>query len=561
MKLYNMILLGAAAGPASAQSGLYTWRGELLGDGFGTAVARAGDADRDGVEDVVVGAPGSDQLGPDTGAVYLFSGADGALLWVLHGELPLDHLGAAVAAAGDVDRDGHADVLVGLPGDGARWDVGRAWVLSGRDGAFLWRLEGVQPRDLFGTSVAGVGDVDRDGFDDVAVGAPMERRLYHAAGSVRVFSGRTGAVLHDIGGADYNDQLGRQVAGVGDVDLDLFPDFAAAAPLDDDGAPDAGSVRVYSGQSGAILHTFDGATLFEQLGSALAGAGDVDADGRPDLIVGTPFDGRAGASSGSAVVLSGRDGSEIWSAHGAGPETFFGSAVAGVGDVDGDGFADFVVGGYGADEKGSESGMATLYSGIDGAPMHSVFGERTGDGLGRAVALVGDLDRDGLGDFVVGAPASDGTAAGLGSVRAHNGCPVRARSFCSSSQSSAGPGARISSSGSSRVGARDFHLIVNGAVPGQTGQFYYGAFADEAPFGDGVRCVGGRLFRVGLPVAVSPAGEVRLRLDFRHPPLSQGLGEVTAGSTWFFQFLFLDPGGPGGRGFNLSDGLRVTFCR
>jgi len=142
------------------------------------------------------------------------------------------------------------------------------------------------------------------------------------------------------------------------------------------------------------------------------------------------------------------------------------------------------------------------------------------------------------------------------------GCQPGA-SYCATAPNSFGSGALMRSSGTSSVVLGNFTLEVTGAVPGQFGLFYYGPDQIQIPFGDGFRCVGAGasgLFRLHPPLAVEASGEARRPLDFESPPAASGPGRVAPLSTWNFQFWFRDPGGPGGSGFNLSDGLSATFC-
>ena len=132
--------------------------------------------------------------------------------------------------------------------------------------------------------------------------------------------------------------------------------------------------------------------------------------------------------------------------------------------------------------------------------------------------------------------------------------------YCDLSPTSTSAGARILAIGNTRVSANDMTLRVEDAVPLQYGQFFYGATASEVPFGDGLLCVSGEVFRLGAPAAVGAAGRATLQLDFDAPPMNSGPGGIAAGTTWHFQFWFRDPDGPGGSGFNLSNGLTAVFC-
>ncbi|MDP6409995.1 MAG: esterase-like activity of phytase family protein [Planctomycetota bacterium] len=142
------------------------------------------------------------------------------------------------------------------------------------------------------------------------------------------------------------------------------------------------------------------------------------------------------------------------------------------------------------------------------------------------------------------------------------GCICTTSSFCATSQNSAGSGALIGSTGQASVSANTFTLTATGAVGGQFGLFYYGGGQAQVPFGDGLRCVssgGVGTFRLGPPQTIDGAGGLERLVDFTQPPAGSGSGAIAAGSTWFFQLWFRDPGA-GGTGFNLSDGLSATFC-
>ena len=139
--------------------------------------------------------------------------------------------------------------------------------------------------------------------------------------------------------------------------------------------------------------------------------GDVNGDGTPDFIVGADLADPAGTlDAGSAYVYSGVDGNEIYVNHGESVSDNFGISVSGAGDVDGDWVPDFIVGAYRAGPGGvdvSGSGSAYVYSGADGGRIHKVNGEALEDHFGVSVSLAGDVNRDGHGDFTVGADLAD----------------------------------------------------------------------------------------------------------------------------------------------------------
>ncbi len=269
---------------------------------FGHSVSGAGDVDGDGFSDLIVGAygeePGSSP--EEAGRAHVFSGADGSLLYTLvsPNEEQYGLFGWSVSGAGDVDGDGYADVIVGAhgkdPGSSPQ-DAGRAYVFSGVDGSLLYTL--VSPNEegpgRFGVSVSGVGDVDGDGHGDVIVGADLEDPGSSPSGAGRayVFSGADGTVLHTLVSPHEEDLgfFGRCVSGVGDVNGDGHPDVIVGAYQESPGSSPfaAGRAYVFSGADGSLLYTLASPNEqeFGYFGHFVSGAGDVDGDGRRDVIV------------------------------------------------------------------------------------------------------------------------------------------------------------------------------------------------------------------------------------------------------------------------------------
>ncbi|MFO0981008.1 MAG: integrin alpha [Planctomycetota bacterium] len=172
-----------------------------------------------------------------------------------------------------------------------------------------------------------------------------------------IYSGKDGSVLRAFGGDNAEDLLGHSVGAGGDIDNDGFADVVAGAPQGDPvlgGGPGYG--RAFSGKDGSILMTLSGDASSIDFGVAAGGAGDVDQDGFADLIFGDWFDTTAGTEAGAAWVMSGQSGSVLYHPLGPGAVTNFGAAVGGGGDLNRDGAADFVVGGY-------SGNTAIVYSG------------------------------------------------------------------------------------------------------------------------------------------------------------------------------------------------------
>ena len=392
------LLLCLVSSPLAQGPG-FTVDGAAPRDRLGQAVAAAGDVNADGSMDLIVGAPEADAAGPDSGLATVLSGKDGSVLWSFRGNAG-DEAGRAVAGAGDVNGDGYADVIVGLPKDDtSAFDAGSARVFSGRDGSELHAFFGSVSGDWFGAAVAGASDVNGDGYDDVIVGAPRADLGGRGSGAATVYSGLDGAVLHAFMGQQAGDQFGFAVDGAGDVDGDGMADLVVGAPFAGANGPESGSMTVLSGLDGSVLDLHHGDDAGDRLGWAVAGAGDLDGDGLSEVAGGAPNDDNNGIESGSARVFSAADGSVHASVDGLVGGRGLGWSVASAPDVDGDGVDDLVFGAPGGGE-----GQAVVHSGATGQVLRRVTGSAPGDGLGASVAGLGDTNGDGFGDVAYGAP-------------------------------------------------------------------------------------------------------------------------------------------------------------
>jgi hypothetical protein len=401
------ILLGLVGGSVHAQGALL----EVLSSGdvgaLGASVAGAGDVDLDGLPDVLAGAPDTGYLGVFAGAAYVRAGGSGEELLRLYGKTSGDDFGTAVAGVGDIDGDGHPDVAVTAPGNiGDRY----VRVLSGVDGHVLLHLVG-SGNGKFGTAVAGPGDVDADGWPDILVGAPLSG----SPGYVRVYSGATGDVLIHIDDDPVffaSDDLGASVSWIGDVNHDGHADLAVGAPGDHQiESVDNGAARIYSGRDGHLLHKFLGADNNDLLGTSIAGCGDVDGDGTGDLLAGAPSEGASGYDDGALYLISGATGAALLHIPSEHIGERLGEVVAGGGDFDGDGIPDLISSAAAAVQIGPSyysSRSVKVFSGLDGALLATLQGGTTKETLWSpplAVACAGDFNDNGHPDLAVGLPS------------------------------------------------------------------------------------------------------------------------------------------------------------
>jgi len=385
----------------------------LAANGFGSIVRAAGDVDNDGAPDVISGEPEDSTVATSAGRARVHSGRDGSVLHVFLGDAASDRLGWAVDGAGDIDRDGFADVVVGIP-----FRVGPVpgaiRVYSGRTGAVLLEVEGAIATDRFGFSVAGVGDVDGDLVPDILVGAPNSSVAVTSAGSAYLVSGATGGVLHAVHGWNSFLGLGNSVGGGGDVDADGVPDLLVGVPNEIVGFPPTfpGTVHVYSGATGVQLQVLGGEPEGLHFGAALDDAGDVDGDGHDDLVIADP-DVPSAHPEGKAYVVSGATFEVLWTHSGASGFGALALGVAGVGDIDRDGLSDVLVGVPFAKLLWGQRGEVRLLSGADGALIAAHAANDGSTGLGTVVDRLGDLDLDGRSEILGAATKAQGEPDGV----------------------------------------------------------------------------------------------------------------------------------------------------
>jgi hypothetical protein len=391
------------------------------GAGGGGTRSRSQDVNGDGYADIVIG-------GNSVGAVEVYLGGpcgpdSSPTVTLTSPQAPPNTFGVSVAFAGDVNRDGYADVVVG---DQA---LERAYVyLGGAGGVASSPATTLVGPDAglhsFGWSVAGAGDVNGDGFADVIIGtaaagfdgkAPMRAFVYLGSGSGVSPTPAVTLTGPDGGG------FGQSVASAGDVNHDGFADVIVGAG----GASKAylymGSASGLASSVAVVLTDPDGPG--NAFGQSVAGAGDVNGDGYSDVIVGAAG---AGVGTGHAVLYLGsasglRSTPALRLAGPDGPNDQFGISLASAGDVDRDGFGDVVIGAQTVQNSGRvyvyRGAATTGLSSTPAAALVSPF-SNAGPGFGHCVAGAGDLDGDGYPDVLVGGVYYMGGPSGLSTTPA-----------------------------------------------------------------------------------------------------------------------------------------------
>jgi hypothetical protein len=534
-------LLGVAS-PALGQSEAWRIHGQSSIPAVGRSIAWLPDVDSDGVADYVAGGPAYEWFPPGNGHVLICSGATGAIRFDLAGAVGAE-FGAAVARAGDVDGDGVEDVAVGAPTDGN----GVVYVYSGASATLLRTLSGSAAGSRFGTSLAYLGDVDGDGVGDLAVGAPADASGGTQLGLAVIYSGATGAVLAQFQGASVDGLFGSVVADGGDLDGDGIHDLLVIEQADGG----HGTLRIYSGATFQVIRqkNLGAATI----GWTARGSGDVNGDGTVDIIVGNYEWPVNGTDYGGVWVDDGATGSNIYSFN-----TFdhVGWSVAGAGDVNGDGFADFAFAVYdnteqlrilsgkdgsvlatasgyvgaldgGVDASGDgvpdllvgmpldatngyDAGAAGVFDTVTQTMLSESFGTTREDFLGRASALLDDVDGDGTRDLLVGV----GAINSLGSAKVlsgRDGSELRVHS-----------GAAIADSYAERVaalpdldgdGVGEYAIVVPGPPHANSGSIEIRSGATGsilktlAPFDDG-----SEIFGTSCAVALQPSGALQIAI-------------------------------------------------
>ena len=412
----------------------------------------------------------------------LLNGTNG---FILNGIYSRDNSGRSVSSAGDVNGDGYDDLIIGVgtAHRGGDRNVGETYVvyggasapgtrgrlnLSTLDGTDGFILTGIDALDYSGLSVSSAGDVNRDGYDDLIIGArdadpngsnSGETYVVYGGASapgtdgvldLSMLNGSNGFILNGI---NRYDQSGWSVSSAGDVNGDGYDDLIIGAiSADPNGNRNAGETYVVYGGASAPgtggrlnLSTLDGTNGFifngidasDRSGWSVSSAGDVNGDGYDDLIIGAIFADPNGSASGETYVVYGGasapgtdgvldlsmlNGSNGFILNGIDASDYSGNSVSSAGDVNGDGYDDLIIGARDADPNGDRSGETYIVYGganapgtggvldlsdLDGTNGFILNGIDAHDRSGRSVSSAGDVNGDGYDDLIIGAHLAD----------------------------------------------------------------------------------------------------------------------------------------------------------
>lgn len=550
----SLIVALCAAGPGRAQSIVYVLgSGEATGaDAFGRSAAGAGDVDADGFPDVIVGAPFDDANGTSSGTVWVYSGRTGAVIWARSGQAAGDFFGWSVDGVGDTNGDGHSEVIIGAPlrDHFGYTNNGTAYLYSGATGTTIQIFSISQNGCQVGRVVRGLGDINGDNRPDFALGIPdYDSGSYDAAGRVEIRSGSNHQLIGSLDGNGPHRALGYSVDAVLAAGSTAQSRIVVGAPgiL----ATEQGMVQLLDGYGASLVNLVGSAG--NKLGASVAGVGDYDGDGTPDFAAGEPGQDLTGTDAGGVWILSGSSFLVVDAIYGPVPGEQFGTKLASLGQFDGSGPLDFLVGTPASDAGGVESGEVRAIQGGTCATL-AIWTGSAHDHLGGAVGAA-DFNLDGFADVVMGAAEAAGTAGRVQIALAQS--PL-ATAYCTAKLNSQGCTPAVSSSGVASLSIADnFHARASSLLNQKNGLLFWSLAPASIPFQGAILCVQPPHHRTGVfNSGGSPSGsDCTGTFDFHFSHAYVQSEGLVAGTQVHAQFWSRDPGFAPPQDFNLTDAL------